>query len=174
MYRTDRNESLTETDPVILYGKIHLFQVGCFVSAEHRIFIQRGRRTSVADITDLLPSDEKGRLRIIQETVPGNQISLAHVIGSPQPILYQKLGLNPDIDYEGAAIGIMTLCPSETAVIGADIATKSGDIYLGFVDRFAGTLILTGAMSEVENAIQEILDYFERELGFACCRITKR
>jgi ethanolamine utilization protein EutS len=68
----------------------------------------------------------------------------------------------------------MTLCPSETAVIGADIATKSGDIYLGFVDRFAGTLIITGAMSEVENAIQEILDYFERELGFACCRITKR
>ena len=54
----------------------------------------------MADITDLLPSDEKGRLRIIQETVPGNQISLAHVIGSPQPILYQKLGLNPDIDYE--------------------------------------------------------------------------
>ncbi len=128
----------------------------------------------MADITDLLPSDEHGRLRIIQETVPGNQISLAHVIGSPQPILYQKLGLNPDIDYEGAAIGIMTLCPSETAVIGADIATKSGDIYLGFVDRFAGTLIITGAMSEVENAIQEILDYFERELGFACCRITKR
>ena len=124
----------------------------------------------MADMTDLLPSDEHGRLRIIQETVPGNQISLAHVIGSPQPILYQKLGLNPDIDYEGAAIGIMTLCPSETAVIGADIATKSGDI----VDRFAGTLIITGAMSEVENAIQEILDYFERELGFACCRITKR
>ena len=128
-----------------------------------------------ADFTDYLPQNSgDGRLRIIQESVPGNQISLAHVIGSPQPILYQKLGLNPDIDYEGAAIGILTMCPSETAIIGADIATKSGDIYLGFVDRFAGTLIITGAMSEVENALHEILEYFERELNFICCRVTKR
>ncbi|MGI6205829.1 MAG: BMC domain-containing protein [Anaerovoracaceae bacterium] len=126
------------------------------------------------DIKDLLPHDDSGRLRIIQETVPGNQISLAHIIGSPQPIIYQKLGLNPDIDYDGSAIGIMTLCPSETAVIAADICTKAGDIYLGFVDRFAGTLIITGAMSEVENAVQEVVDYFKTELGFACCKITKR
>ncbi len=89
----------------------------------------------MTDIKDLLPSDEEGRLRIIQEQVPGNQISLAHIIGGPQPIIYQKLGLNPDIDYDGAAIGIMTMIPYETSVIAADIATKSSDIYLGFVDR---------------------------------------
>ena len=34
------------------------------------------------DIKDLLPSDDEGRLRIIQEQVPGNQISLAHIIKS--------------------------------------------------------------------------------------------
>ena len=61
------------------------------------------------DTKDLLPSDDEGRLRIIQEQVPGNQISLAHIIGGPQPIIYQKLGLNPDIDYDGAAIGILTV-----------------------------------------------------------------
>ena len=46
---------------------------------------------SKMDIRDLLPSDDEGRLRIIQEQVPGNQISLAHIIGGPQPIIYQKL-----------------------------------------------------------------------------------
>lgn len=122
----------------------------------------------------MIPHDKEGNMRIVQETVPGSQISLAHIIGSPQPIIYQKLGLNPDIDYDGAAIGIMAFSPSETSIIGADIATKSGDIYLGFVDRFAGTLIITGTMAEVENAIREVMDYFERELGFTCCKVTKR
>ncbi len=129
-----------------------------------------------ADLRDILPAaaGPDGKLRIIEETVPGNQISLAHIIGGPQPIIYQKLGLNPDIDYDGAAIGIMTLCPSECSVIAADIATKSADVYLGFVDRFAGTLIITGVMSEVDTAIQEIITYFREELDFACCPITKR
>ena len=52
------------------------------------------------DIKELLPKDTEGRLRIIQETVPGRQITLAHVITSPKPIVYRKLGLNPDIDFD--------------------------------------------------------------------------
>ena len=79
--------------------------------------------------------------------MPGRQITLAHVITSPKPIVYRKLGLNPDIDFDRSAIGIITVTPSESAVIGADIAIKSGDVYLGFVDRFSGTLILTGRIS---------------------------
>ena len=39
------------------------------------------------------------KLRIIQELVPGKQITLAHIIAAPDKIVYQKLGLNPDIDY---------------------------------------------------------------------------
>ena len=61
------------------------------------------------DIRDLLPKDAEGRLRIIQETVPGRQITLAHVVTSPKPIVYRKLGLNPDIDFERSAIGIITV-----------------------------------------------------------------
>ena len=72
------------------------------------------------DIKELLPKDTEGRLRIIQETVPGRQITLAHVITSPKPIVYRKLGLNPDIDFDRSAIGIITVTPSESAVIGAD------------------------------------------------------
>ena len=64
------------------------------------------------DIKELLPKDTEGRLRIIQETVPGRQITLAHVITSPKPIVYRKLGLNPDIDFDRSAIGIITVTPS--------------------------------------------------------------
>ena len=39
--------------------------------------------------------DEK--LRIIQELVPGKQITLAHIIANPDPVLYQKLGLDPSL-----------------------------------------------------------------------------
>lgn len=126
------------------------------------------------DIRDLIPEDTEGRLRIIQETVPGKQISLAHIIGGPKPIVYKKLGLNPDIDYDSSAIGILNMTPPESAVIASDIATKEGDIYLGFVDRFSGSLIITGMISEVENAIIEIMRYFKDELGFACCQISRR
>ena len=128
----------------------------------------------MADINDLFPHDEDGRLRIIQEHVPGKQITLAHIIGSPRPIVYKKLGLNPDIDYGSSAIGIITVSPPESAVIASDISVKSGDVYLGFVDRFSGSLIITGRLSEVETAINEIVTYFRDDLGYACCAVTRR
>lgn len=126
------------------------------------------------DIRELLPEDAEGRLRIIQETVPGKQISLAHIMGGPKPIVYKKLGLNPDIDFKNSAIGILNVTPPESAVIASDIAVKSGDIYLGFVDRFSGTLIITGRVSEVEMAMNAIVSYLKRELGFATCKITRK
>lgn len=126
------------------------------------------------DIKDLIPEDSEGRLRIIQESVPGKQISLAHIIGGPRPIVYKKLGLNPEVDFGNSAIGILNITPPESAVIASDIAIKSSDVYLGFVDRFSGTLIITGALSEVNTAIEEIVSYFTRELEFASCKITRR
>ena len=127
----------------------------------------------MADINDLFPHDEDGRLRIIQEHVPGKQITLAHIIGSPRPIVYKKLGLNPDIDYGSSAIGIITVSPPESAVIASDISVKSGDVYLGFVDRFSGSLIITGTVSEVEASTSAILDYVGNKLGFTLCPITR-
>ena len=35
------------------------------------------------------------KTRIIQELVPGKQITLAHIIANPDEILYKKLGLDP-------------------------------------------------------------------------------
>lgn len=124
------------------------------------------------DIKDLF-KDNEGKLRIIQELVPGKQITLAHVIASPDPIMYQKLGLNPDIDFTGSAIGILTVSPAETAIIAADIATKSGNIDLSFVDRFSGTLIITGLISDVESALKSICEYASDRLGFSVCELSR-
>ena len=103
------------------------------------------------------------KMRIVQELVPGRQITLLHVIANPDPILYQKLGLDPKLDYSHAAIGVLTVSPAETAVITADIAMKSANIDLGFVDRFSGTLIITGRVSEVDSAFTAIGDYFREK-----------
>ncbi len=116
----------------------------------------------------------QGQMRIVQELVAGKEITLAHIIGGPLPIVYQKLGLNPDIDYRTSAIGIMNLTPPESAVIASDIAVKSGNVYLGFADRFSGTLIITGEIAEVTTAIEEIVNYFQNTLGYVTCPITRR
>jgi ethanolamine utilization protein EutS len=114
-----------------------------------------------------------GKLRIIQETVPGKQVTLAHIIASPDEIVYKKLGLNPSVDYQKAAIGILSMTPSEISVIAGDLAIKTSVIDLGFIDRFSGTLMFTGRISEVESAITTILTYLQNTLKFTICEITK-
>ena len=118
-------------------------------------------------------SGANDQIRIVQETVAGKEITFAHVIGGPAPIIYQKLGLNPSVDYGTSAIGIMNLTPPESAVIASDIAVKSGNVYLGFADRFTGTLIITGEISEVMSALTEVVNYFRDSLGYVVCKITK-
>ena len=112
-------------------------------------------------------------MRIIQEYVPGRQITLAHIIASPDPILYEKLGLDPRLDYQKSAIGITTVTPSETAIILADVAMKASGVSLGFVDRFSGSLIVTGSVSQVEEGLDAVLRYVREKLGYDVCEITK-
>lgn len=111
--------------------------------------------------------------RIIQELVPGKQITLAHIIANPDSILYEKLGLNPAVEYSKSAIGVLTVSPAETAIIIADIALKASGVELGFVDRFSGSVIVTGTVSEVEAAIQAILQYAKNTLGYTVIDITR-
>ncbi len=113
------------------------------------------------------------KMRIIQEIVPGKQVTLAHIIANPDEVLYKKLGLDPKIDYSKSAIGIVTMSPAETAIIAGDIATKASGAELGFVDRFSGTLIITGTVSEVEASLKALTDYVRDVLGFTVCNITK-
>ncbi|MBO5294230.1 MAG: BMC domain-containing protein [Clostridia bacterium] len=112
--------------------------------------------------------------RIIQELVPGKQITLAHIVANPDPTLYRKLGLDPSVDYsKKSAIGIVTMTPSEYAIIAADISLKASGAEIGFVDRFSGTLIVVGSVSEVEASLLATTDYSKQKLGFNVCEITK-
>ena len=120
---------------------------------------------------DQLSTQEK--MRIIQEIVPGKQITLAHIIANPDPVLYQKLGLDPAVDYGRSAIGIVNMSPAETAIIAGDIAMKTAQVELGFVDRFSGTLIVTGSISAVESALKALVGYARETLGFTVCPITR-
>ena len=118
--------------------------------------------------------DNEIKQRIIQELVPGKQITLAHIIANPDKILYRKLGLDPTVDYSvRSAIGIMTMSPAEYAVIAADIALKTSGATLGFVDRFSGTLIITGSVSEVTESFNSAVGYAKEKLGFSVCEITR-
>ena len=123
------------------------------------------------DLKDLAESN--GKLRIVQELVPGKQITLAHVIANPDPVLFSKLGLNPSVDYSKQAIGIVCMTPAESAIVTADIAIKASGAEIGFVDRFSGTLILLGTVSEVSESIRAVLSYAEETLKFTVCKLTK-
>ena len=113
--------------------------------------------------------NEDKKERIIQEFVPGKQVTLAHVIPHPMEALYAKMGL---IDGTGA-IGIFTITPSEGAIIAADAASKAADVSIGFVDRFNGSLIITGDVSAVEAALYEVMHVLCGTLGFAPAPITR-
>ncbi len=108
--------------------------------------------------------------RIIQEFVPGKQVTLAHIIANPNPDIYKKLGV---IGEHMGAIGIMTITPSEAAIIGADIATKAADVTIIFVDRFNGSLVIGGDVSSVETGVKEVLNTLRDLLQFSPTVITR-
>ena len=115
----------------------------------------------------MIELDEKKR--IIQEFVPGKQVTLAHVIANPTEDLYLKLGL---LDASGA-IGIFTITPSEAAMIAAAVAPKSANVSIGFVDRFNGSLVITGDVAAVQSALTEVMNTLCGMMGFASAPITK-
>lgn len=106
--------------------------------------------------------------RIIQESVPGKQVTLAHVIASPVSSIYDCLGIE-----NSGAIGILTLSPFETSMIAADIASKAADVEIGFLDRFTGSVVIAGDVQSVETALQEVLNILKNQLSFDVVSVTK-
>lgn len=107
--------------------------------------------------------------RVIQEYVPGKQVTLVHLIAHPTDDIYKKIGLNKNSD----ALGIMTITPSEAAIIAADAATKNAEVEIGFIDRFSGSLVICGKVSNVESALKNVLYTLESILGFDTAKITR-
>ncbi len=113
--------------------------------------------------------NKEEKQRVIQEYVPGKQVTLAHIISKPTDELYQKLGL---VDLSGS-VGVLTITPSEAAIIAGDVATKAADIRIGFIDRFNGSLFITGNITAVEAALKNILSLLCDRMGYARTEITR-
>ena len=112
--------------------------------------------------------DKKDIQRVIQESVPGKQVTLAHIIASPVADIYDRLGIE-----ESGAIGILTLTPGETAIIAADIATKAADVEIAFLDRFTGAVLINGDVQSVETALGTVIDKLAKLLQFDVVKITR-
>ncbi len=108
--------------------------------------------------------------RIIQEYLPGKQVTLAHLIAHPQEDLVIKLGLDAETI---SAIGIMTITPSEASMIAADVATKAAGVEIGFLDRFSGCLVITGDVGSVEAGLNAAIDMLRDNLKFSPTQVTR-
>ncbi|WP_425448347.1 ethanolamine utilization microcompartment protein EutS [Dethiothermospora halolimnae] len=113
---------------------------------------------------------QEEKQRVVQEYVPGKQVTLAHLIANPDPNIYGKLGLS---DEYSDAIGILTITPSEASIIASDIATKTADVEIGFLDRFSGSVVIIGDVSSVESALKEVLNTLGNILSFTSTSITR-
>ena len=117
------------------------------------------------------------RLRMTRVRVPGKEVCLAHVISPSQACIYQNLGLHIGVhegeDHTGEAVGMIRFTPWEAVVAAADIAVKSANVQIGFMDRFCGSLIITGRLTDVQTAVEEVVRYFNEVLGFRICEIHK-
>ena len=117
------------------------------------------------------------KLRITRLRIPGKEVCLAHVISVSQPCVYQNLGLHIGVhegeDHTGESIGLIRFTPWEAVVVAADVAMKSADVQIGFMNRFCGSLILTGGLSEVQTAVAEVVRFFREELHFHTCEVHR-
>lgn len=73
----------------------------------------------------------------------------------------------------GKAMAILTLTPAEAAIIAADFVTKAAPVELAFVDRYLGTLLVTGSLSSVESALERVMDFLSEIMCFERIPITK-
>ena len=117
------------------------------------------------------------RLRITRVRVPGREVCFAHVFTPNDKAIYENLALHIGVhegeDHRGESIGMIRVTPWEAIVVAADAAVKAAHVEVGFMDRFCGTLILTGRLSEVLTAVEEVVRFFRETLKFDVCEIHR-
>ena len=116
------------------------------------------------------------RLRMTRVRVPAKEVCLAHVLNPSEERIYQNLALHIGVhegeNHTGEALGLVRFTPWEAVVVAADVAVKSADVQIMFMDRFCGSLIVSGKIAEVQTAVESVVKYFG-ELGFGTCTIHR-
>ena len=116
------------------------------------------------------------RLRMTRVRVPAKEVCLAHVLNPSEERIYHNLALHIGVhegeDHTGEALGLVRFTPWEAVVVAADVAVKSADVQIMFMDRFCGSLIVSGKIAEVQTAVESVVKYFG-ELGFSTCKIHR-
>ena len=81
------------------------------------------------------------KLRLTRLNVPAREINFAHVIGVARTEIYQNLslhiGTHAGEDHTGESIGLLHVVPNEATIVAADVAMKSGNVTIGFLDRYS-------------------------------------
>lgn len=117
------------------------------------------------------------KLRMTRVRVPGKEVCLAHIINPSDPCIYQNLALHIGVhegeDHTGETLGLIRFTPWEAVVVAADVAMKSADVQVCFMDRFCGSLIISGKLTDVQTAVESVVHFFDEELGFNVCKIHK-
>ena len=116
------------------------------------------------------------RLRMTRLRVPAKEVCLAHILNPSEECIYHNLALHIGVhegeEHTGEALGLIRFTPWEAVVVAADVAVKSADVQLMFMDRFCGSLIVSGKLTEVQTAVESVVEYFD-EIGFGICEIHK-
>ena len=117
------------------------------------------------------------KLRMTRVRVPGKEVYMAHILNPTDERIYQNLALHIGVhegeDHTGESLGLVRFTPWEAVVVAADVAMKSADVELCFMDRFCGSLIVSGKLADVQTAVESVVKFFGEELGFATCKVHK-
>ena len=103
------------------------------------------------------------KLRMTRVRVPGKEVCLAHIINTSQTLFIRiwdciSVYMRGRITPENPLVSIRLPMGSSCRCCGC--GNESADVEIGFMDRFCGSLILTGGLSQVQTAVEEVVRFF--------------
>ena len=90
-------------------------------------------------------------------------------LANASPALCRQLGAPEDMP----ALAMLTTDCDDATYIALDEATKAADVQIGFVDRFNGSVVVTGDVAAVEAALRDVIRVLCDMMGFSSAPITK-
>ena len=105
---------------------------------------------------------------MIGQIIPVKTLSV-QLIANVSPGLRRALKLPKDC----STVGLISTDCDDATYIALDEATKAASVDIVFVDRFNGSLVINGTVSDVETAMKDVLDVLESMLHIEPTVITK-